>query len=444
MRICTGLLILLWVSTPLYSQCDLEILDVDLIWGSVTIAFNNTENCGGTAGPDGVAEIQFGFQALDSDCNAMNQGWDFPSGFSISDESNHPGWLYSATSMESATNWTNLYDEAIDPPYYTGDTITFPIYNQYQSDCVDGPFAAQMNCNLEGGIEYWLSLDLSVQVVIWQITFGPTMYAEDGGWAEVGINGDGTTTGNGVYDDDNWVDNWLVVGPCGCAIPEVIVDTVYVELPLDTVIVVEYDTIPIPINWYFYDTTYIYSTDTLYLTEYLTDTIYDTEYVYDTTWVDNYIYDTTYVYILDTLLSTEYVYDTTYVYLLDTVHEYIVQELWVNCETGMPCEEDPEVSDGCWDLSVYVPNAFSPNNDGVNDSFYATPYGPSCWSDWNLNIYNRWGDLVFSSSDMALHWDGSINQGSHYAPDGVYVWVLKASTIDGRYIDLKGTVQIFR
>ena len=99
MRICTGLLILLWVSSPIYSQCDLEILDVDLIGGSVTIAFNNTENCGGTAGPDGVAEIQFGFQALDSDCNAMNQGWDFPSGFSISDESNHPGWLYSATSL---------------------------------------------------------------------------------------------------------------------------------------------------------------------------------------------------------------------------------------------------------------------------------------------------------------------------------------------------------
>ena len=427
MRICTGLLILLWVSSPLYSQCDLEILDVDLIGGSVTIAFNNTENCGGTAGPDGVAEIQFGFQALDSDCNAMNQGWDFPSGFSIPDESNHPGWLYSATSMESSTNWTNLYDEAIDPPYHTGDTISFPIYNQYQSDCVDGPFANQLYCNLEGGIDYWLSLDLSVQVVIWQISFGPTVYAEDGGWAEVGINGDGTTTGNGIYDDDNWGDNWVVVGPCGDPLPEVIVDTVYIELPPDTIVVVEVDTvvindtIPVPINWYFYDTTYIYYT----------------------TWVDNYIYDTTYVYILDTLLSTEYVYDTTYVYLLDTVHEYIVQELWLDCATGLPCDDQPGV-DECEEMVVFVPNVFTPNNDGVNDSFYAQQSDPSCWYDWSMTVYNRWGGVVFQTDDPEYGWDGSFNGGGHYVPDGVYAWVINASSYSGRSIGIEGTVQIFR
>ena len=186
------------------AQCDLEIIDVDLNQGYVTVAFNNTENCGGASGPDGISEIQFGFQALDGDCNAMNQGWELPSGFSLSSESNHPGWIYSATSTDTGNNWTNLYDESIDPPYYTGDTVVFPIYNQYQSDCVNGQFAYGMYCQVEPVVNYWVDQGLSVQVVIWQISYGVTMYAADGGWAEVGPSGDGTSSGSGPYAFRGW------------------------------------------------------------------------------------------------------------------------------------------------------------------------------------------------------------------------------------------------
>ena len=387
-------LLLLWFPVAGYAQCDLEILDVDLIGGSVTIAFNNTENCGGTAGPDGIAEIQFGFQALDDDCNAMNQGWDFPFGFSIPDESNHPGWIYSATTTESATNWTNLYDESIDPPYYTGDTITFPLYNQYQSDCVDGPFAAQLYCNVEGCIDYWLSLDLSVQVVIWQISYGPTMYAEDGGWAEVGPIGDGTATGNGVYADDNWQDNWVIVGPCGEPLPEVIIDTVYIELPPDTVVITEYDTIPVAINWYFYDTTYIYVVDTIYVTEYLTDTVFVVNEI------TNY----------DTIFWTTYETDTIYLY------EYDLLE--VDCDTGYPCLHPLS------ECPIYIANSFTPNNDGVNDAWESeTPSG--CWSEWNLSVYSRAGDLIWEGLDPDDVWLGG---DEYYVQDGVYVYVLKCTS----------------
>ena len=45
------------------AQCDLELVDVDLIAGTFPIAFNNIENGGGTGGPVGVSEIQMGFQA---------------------------------------------------------------------------------------------------------------------------------------------------------------------------------------------------------------------------------------------------------------------------------------------------------------------------------------------------------------------------------------------
>lgn len=205
---------------PIKGQCDLVLTDVDLEAGTFTIDFVNTTNCGGTGGPDGVSEIQIGFQALDPDnnCAAMNQGWTFPSGITIPDNSNHPGWIFSSTSNEqNLFNWTNLWPDwpwDIDPPYYAGETITFPLYNQYQNDCVNGPFANGLSCQLEDALTFWIDEGYSIQAVIWQISYGPTMYAADGGWAEVGVNGDGTSWGSGLYEDSNFLDNWLIIGPC--------------------------------------------------------------------------------------------------------------------------------------------------------------------------------------------------------------------------------------
>tara|TARA_S200002703_G_scaffold151703_2_gene151373 strand:+ start:7 stop:1278 length:1272 start_codon:yes stop_codon:yes gene_type:complete len=423
MRVCTGLLILLWIAPRSYAQCDLELLDFDVDEGTITVAFNSTQNCGGTGGPDGVSEIQFGFQALDGDCNAMNIGWDFPSGVSIPDDSNHPGWVYSATTTETPSNWTNSYDESVDPPYYAGDTVSFPVYNVYNVS--SGGVWYQM----EDILNFWIDEGYSIQVVIWQISYGPTMYAAEGGWAEVGVNGDGTPWGVGLYEDGNFLDNWVVVGPCEDCVPEVVTDTVYVELPPDTV--VEYDTIPVPINWYFYDTTYIYLTDTLvevdtvYVTDYLTDTIYENEYVYDTVWVDQYIYDTTYVYILDTILSTEYVYDTVPTYEYDLVG--------VECDTGLPCV------DPIPDCPIYIPNAFTPDNDGTNDVWGAET-NASCWSTWLLRVYSRYGDVVWESEDPGDVWLGG---DEYYVPSDVYNYQLQCSMPGSSYI-INGHVTIVR
>jgi len=273
----------------------------------------------------------------------MNIGWDFPSGFSLNPESNHPGWIYTATTTESPTNWTNLYDESLVPPYYAGDTVTFPIFNPYQADCVDGPTSGQMYCNLEGVITYWVTEGYSIQAVIWQISYGQTMYASDGGWAEVGVNGDGTPWGTGLYEDQNFLDNWVVVGDCGDPVPEVVIDTVYIELPADTVVVTETvyvelppDTVVVPINWYFYDTTYIT--------------------------------------VIDTLIME------------------------VDCATGEPCLDVIE-------CPVYIPNGFTPDNDGVNDAWKVeTP--PDCWDNVQVKVFSRWGDLVWSSNSFDSVWDG--------------------------------------
>lgn len=68
---------------------------------------------------------------------------------------------------------------------------------------------------------------------------------------------------------------------------------------------------------------------------------------------------------------------------------------------------------------MIVPNAFSPNGDGVNDYFKATGVGVATYE---LNIYNRWGEKIFNSTDIGDAWDGIYNDKP--AQTGVYVYEL--------------------
>lgn len=394
------MILLFILSKILNGQCDLELLEFDPAAGEITVAFNNTENCGGVAGPTGIAEIQFGFQALDSNCNALNQGWDFPWGLSIPDDNNHPGWIYSATTTTSSTNWTNLNvwdDYNVDPPYYTGDTITFPLDDFYQAG------TTSLYSNLLNAFEFWMNQGLGIQAVIWQISYGPTMYSDNGGWAEVGGLGGGITPDCcGLYEDSNWQDNWIIT--CPDEVPEVVYvyDTVYVDLPPDTIYVleidtvVEYDTIPVPINWYFYDTTYIYVTDTLYNT------------------------------IIDTLIEyVELPPDTFYTYQYDIVE--------VDCSTGQYCSTPFE------DCSIYIPNSFTPDNDGVNDAWGAVT-DPDCWISWRLIVISRAGDVIWESLDPEEVWLGGEE---YYVPSDVYVYRVECEGYGESYI-VNGHVTVVR
>lgn len=403
------------------AQCDLELLEFDVIDGTVTVAFNNTNGCGGDGGPDGISEIQFGFQAIDEDCNAMNVGWNFPWGFQLPGDNNHPGWVYSATTTESMSNWTNNYTDDLDPPYYTGDTITFPLENVYQET------SGSLFFNLFDILQYWNEEGYSIQAVIWQISYGPTMYSDDGGWAEVGPGGDGVEPPCcGVYEDLNWQDNWVIVGDCGDPVPEVIVDTVYVELPPDTIVVLEYDTtyielppdtlyitetdtvvindtIPVAVNWYFYDTTYVYLTDTLYVTE----------------------VDTSYITLTDTVYSVEYQTDTSVVYEYDMVE--------VDCTTGEPCINPFS------DCEIYVPNSFTPDNDGVNDVWGAET-DPDCWISWRLRVFSRTGELAWESFYPDDIWLGG---DEYYVPNDTYIYRIECEGYGESYI-INGHVTVVR
>ena len=88
----------------------------------------------------------------------------------------------------------------------------------------------------------------------------------------------------------------------------------------------------------------------------------------------------------------------------------------------------------------YVPNTFTPDNDGVNDVFEVV--GEDL-RGYRLQIFNRWSELVFSSEDPDEPWIGNVRGGEHYAPDGLYVWRLRAEAPDGPRL-VEGHVLLLR
>lgn len=89
---------------------------------------------------------------------------------------------------------------------------------------------------------------------------------------------------------------------------------------------------------------------------------------------------------------------------------------------------------------TYLPNAFTPNNDGINDKLI--PFMAGIKSLEKFSIYNRNGNLVFSTAREGNGWDGQYN--GAIAPAGVYVWMLECTLEDNRRIVEKGVVTLIR
>ena len=90
-------------------------------------------------------------------------------------------------------------------------------------------------------------------------------------------------------------------------------------------------------------------------------------------------------------------------------------------------------------LPPKLPNAFSPNGDGVNDVFFVRG-GP--FETMELRIYNGWGELVFETTDPTAGWDGT-HKGKQEI-NGVYVYSVVATTTEGETHDRSGKVTLTR
>ncbi|MGF1565680.1 MAG: choice-of-anchor L domain-containing protein [Flavobacteriales bacterium] len=105
---------------------------------------------------------------------------------------------------------------------------------------------------------------------------------------------------------------------------------------------------------------------------------------------------------------------------------------------------------GCTDIAytlingpvlLYIPNAFTPNNDGINDVFRITG---SSIQRFEIIIFNRWGEKVYESTDINQVWDGSHEGGNYYVPNDIYQYVVKVKGFDTDAFERSGTVSVMR
>jgi gliding motility-associated-like protein len=90
-----------------------------------------------------------------------------------------------------------------------------------------------------------------------------------------------------------------------------------------------------------------------------------------------------------------------------------------------------------------IPNVFSPNGDGVNDFFFPRQYLTKGLTTFSMNIYNRWGQLIFTTNTLdGRGWDGKLNNVDQ--PEGVYVYVIDATFKDGQKEHHQGNVTLLR
>lgn len=92
---------------------------------------------------------------------------------------------------------------------------------------------------------------------------------------------------------------------------------------------------------------------------------------------------------------------------------------------------------------LYLPNAFSPNGDGVNDEFRS--YGPlGGKQDFEMTVFARWGDQVFYTNDPSEGWNGRLNNTGELLPQGVYVYYLTFKNPNGEQINMKGLLNLLK
>jgi len=89
---------------------------------------------------------------------------------------------------------------------------------------------------------------------------------------------------------------------------------------------------------------------------------------------------------------------------------------------------------------IYFANAFTPNGDGVNDTWHEL--GIEGVTTLNYRIYNRWGQLIFETNDKNTGWDGTYNGAD--CEVGVYTYYAKAVMINGKVVEKKGNITLMR
>ena len=93
------------------------------------------------------------------------------------------------------------------------------------------------------------------------------------------------------------------------------------------------------------------------------------------------------------------------------------------------------------DETVYIPNVFTPNNDGVNDVFRIVGV-ESIARFVRVSIFDRWGGLLYETTDPFFEWDGNID--GAYVNPGVYVYLFEYECREGDHRIESGDITVLR
>ena len=120
---------------------------------------------------------------------------------------------------------------------------------------------------------------------------------------------------------------------------------------------------------------------------------------------------------------------------IDSIGKYFIT---VTDTNGCFGKDSVTIKDNC-PFTCFIPNAFTPNDDNMNDTFQ-----PVCSyiSESKLFIYNRWGELIFESVDINKGWDGRC-QGI-MMNSGMFVYSLETTLQNGETINRKGNISLIR
>jgi len=125
------------------------------------------------------------------------------------------------------------------------------------------------------------------------------------------------------------------------------------------------------------------------------------------------------------------------------VYPTVSQTVYVEGKNSLGCMvRDSVVIDvvGCNPASVFLPNTFTPNGDGVNDKLFIR--STSLVSLKYFKIYDQWGKLVFETTELDQGWDGS--NGGKMDATGVYVYELEGTCQNGYDVIKSGNVAAIR
>lgn len=91
------------------------------------------------------------------------------------------------------------------------------------------------------------------------------------------------------------------------------------------------------------------------------------------------------------------------------------------------------------EFNLYIPDAFTPNGDNLNETFHIQGGGIK---EFNILIFNRWGEQVFESNDIEKSWDGTYK--GQAVPSGIYYFVVNLKLPDNRLHQENGSINLYR